>query len=129
MVIFSYSIVKFPQSACGMRKFVLSGYPRPELFKNFRGGITPQLFQSIEATRILGKDMHDDVKVVQDDPGGAGFTFAVMGTDTLFPQTVFNSVGNRPHMNIDRTGTDHEEVTDRGYLFHFEDSNVEAFFG
>jgi hypothetical protein len=69
--------------------------PLKQLFRIQPSCITPQPFQVVIGPRALGKNVNDQIQVVQQDPFRISIPFDVVGAIPAFLHPGFDSIGDR----------------------------------
>src|SRR5262245_27635702 len=73
----------------------------------------PQAFQIVELSRASGKNVNDEVDVVQQNPLAFGVPLDVQRADTLFFESFFNMVRNGLIVACRGSGTNEEVIRER----------------
>jgi len=89
-----------------------------------RRRFAPHLVQMIELANRLGKDMDDDVSVVDKQPARIGSALDVMGFDSELTYLIANPIGERNQVTITRRGRDDKVIREIGCLSHVQDDDI-----
>ena len=89
---------------------------------------TPEPLQVIEATRLIIKDMHHEIAVINQNPFGVLITFHARRGITMTLQLLNHFVGDRLHLSPICAGTDDEEIGKAGDTRKIENDNIFSLF-
>src|SRR5258706_5618866 len=89
------------------------------------GSVAPEGFAVVSLTDIRAHDMDDDIKKIQNDPGGVQFSIHCSGADImLIPEFVQDFIHNGAKVRIARAGGDYEVIRYPGKFTYVQDDDV-----